>query len=143
MPHTIVSSAVLAMTPELLFIAWSVILGFVYILLPVVIATRVNGAGWNAGNRDQPAKPSPLIGQRLERAQKNFFETYPLFLGAVLIAVARHQSNHWITWGAEAYVWGRLLYIPLYAFGVPYVRSLAWAVATAGIVMVLYGAAFS
>lgn len=134
---------ILPMTPPLLFLAWSVILGFVYVLLPVAIATRVNGAAWNAGSRDAPAKPSPLVGQRLERAKANFFETYPLFLGALLIAVARHQSNHWITWGAEAYVWGRLLYIPLYAFGVPYVRSLAWAVATAGIVMILYGAAFT
>jgi uncharacterized MAPEG superfamily protein len=131
------------LTPELMFLAWSVVLGLIYIILPVAIATRVNGMAWNAGPRDAPAKPSPPIGQRLQRAQANFLETYPLFLGALLIAVARHQSNHWITWGAEAYVWGRLLYIPLYAFGIAYVRSLAWAVATAGIFLILYGAAFT
>lgn len=133
----------LPLTPELMFVAWSVVLAFIYVILPIAIATRVNGPAWNAGNRDEAAKPSPLVGQRLERAQKNFFETYPMFLAVVLIAVARHQSNHWITWGAEAYVWGRLLYIPLYAFGVRYVRSLAWIVATVGILMILYGAAFT
>jgi uncharacterized MAPEG superfamily protein len=127
------------LTPELKFVAWSVVLGFVYVLLPVAISTRVNGMKWNAGSRDEPAKPSSLMGQRLERAQRNFFETYPMFLAAMLIAVALHKSNHWITWGAEAYVWGRLIYIPLYAFGVAYARSLAWAAATAGIFMIIFG----
>jgi uncharacterized MAPEG superfamily protein len=128
------------MTPMLCFAACSVVLGFVYVLLPTAIATRVNGMKWNAGPRDGPVLPSPPIGQRLERAKANFFESYPMFLAAVLVAVGRQQSNHWTGWGAELYVWARLLYIPLYAFGVPYLRSLAWVASVAGIVMILFGA---
>ena len=34
-------------------------------------------------------------------------------------------------------VWARVVYVPLYAFGVPYVRSLVWTVSFAGLVMIL------
>jgi uncharacterized MAPEG superfamily protein len=40
-------------------------------------------------------------------------------------------------WGAQLYFWARVAYVPLYAFGVTYVRTLAWTVATLGIVLVL------
>jgi uncharacterized MAPEG superfamily protein len=35
------------------------------------------------------------------------------------------------------YFWARVAYVPAYAIGVPFVRTLVWAVALAGIVMVL------
>jgi uncharacterized MAPEG superfamily protein len=83
----------------------------------------------------------PLTGvaARLERALRNFMETFPLFAAAVLIAnvIDRHS---WMTvWGAQIYFWGRLAYVPLYTFGVPLVRSMAWNVATIGIIFVLLG----
>jgi len=40
-------------------------------------------------------------------------------------------------WGTQAFFWGRLAYIPLYAAGTPYLRSLAWMVATLGLMAVL------
>jgi uncharacterized MAPEG superfamily protein len=36
-------------------------------------------------------------------------------------------------WGAELYLAGRILYLPLYAAGVPFLRTIAWAIATFGI----------
>ena len=45
-------------------------------------------------------------------------------------------------WGAQLYFWTRVLYVPLYAFGVPLVRSLAWNVATFGIILILLSLAF-
>jgi uncharacterized MAPEG superfamily protein len=129
-----------AMGPELCFVGWSVVVGFVYIALPIWFATRVNGMRWNAGPRDEPARPMPVMGQRLERAKANFFETYPFFLAAVLMAVASGRTNQWTSWGAQTYVWARLVYIPLYAFGISYVRSLAWTVSVIGIGLILYGA---
>mgnify|MGYP003346102880 CR=1 FL=1 len=74
---------------------------------------------------------------RLERAQANLYETLPLFIGAVLIAHVIGASSALTVWGAALYFWGRVVYVPLYAFGVPYVRSLVWAVSLAGLVMVL------
>ncbi len=42
-------------------------------------------------------------------------------------------------WGAQLYFYGRVLYVPLYAFGIPVVRSLAFTAAMAGIVVILLG----
>jgi uncharacterized MAPEG superfamily protein len=42
-------------------------------------------------------------------------------------------------WGAQLYFWGRLAYVPLYAIGAPLARSVAWNVATIGIIFVLLG----
>ena len=38
--------------------------------------------------------------------------------------------------GAQLYFWGRVAYVPLYAFGVKQVRSLVWMVATLGLGMI-------
>ena len=40
-------------------------------------------------------------------------------------------------WGAQLYFWARVVYVPLYAFGVFLVRSLVWNVATLGIILIL------
>ncbi|WP_162435886.1 MAPEG family protein [Pseudoxanthomonas koreensis] len=40
--------------------------------------------------------------------------------------------------GVQLYLWARLVYVPLYLSGVPYVRSLVWAVAMAGLALVLW-----
>ena len=37
--------------------------------------------------------------------------------------------------GAHLYVWARVAYVPIYAAGIPLVRSLVWNVATIGIVL--------
>ena len=42
-------------------------------------------------------------------------------------------------WGAQLYYRGRVAYVPLYAIGVPLVRSIIWNVATIGIIFVLLG----
>ncbi|MNR69179.1 hypothetical protein D3C85_1942550 [compost metagenome] len=39
--------------------------------------------------------------------------------------------------GTHLYFFARLIYLPLYAFGVPYIRTLVWLVAAAGLVMCL------
>ena len=69
---------------------------------------------------------------------RNFLETFPLFAAAVLIALtARHN---WMTeWGAVLYFVARVAYVPLYAYSVRVVRSLAWSVATLGIILILIG----
>ncbi len=40
--------------------------------------------------------------------------------------------------GRGALLLGRVVYLPLYAFGIPYVRSLVWLVSLAGLIMLLY-----
>jgi uncharacterized MAPEG superfamily protein len=125
------------MTIELIYLAATLALALAQILLPAFARTREFGLSWNAGPRDQtPETRRPLTG-RLERAQANLYETLPLFIGAVLIAQVADRTGALTQWGAALYFWARLAYIPLYALGVPYVRSLVWLVSLAGLAMVL------
>ncbi|WP_426022822.1 MAPEG family protein [Brevundimonas sp. PWP3-1b1] len=125
------------MTTELTYLALTLILALVQIFLPAGARTVEFGSKWNAGPRDEtPAARKPLTG-RLERAQANLFETLPLFIGAVLIAHVIGAAGPLTLWGTALYFWARVVYVPLYALGVPYVRSLVWVVSLAGLVMVL------
>ena len=55
----------------------------------------------------------------------------------MLIAhVARVHSGATVL-GCQLYFWGRVAYLPLYAFGVPYVRSLVWLASAAGLIIVI------
>ncbi|WP_425982933.1 MAPEG family protein [Brevundimonas sp. TWP1-2-1b1] len=125
------------MTTELTYLGLTLILALVQIFLPAGARTVEFGSKWNAGPRDDtPAAKKPLTG-RLERAEANLFETLPLFIGAVLIAHVIGAAGPLTLWGTALYFWARVVYVPLYAFGVPYVRSLVWVVSLAGLVMVL------
>ena len=125
------------MTIELTYLSATLALALVQIFLPAGARTSEFGLKWNAGPRDStPSSGKPLTG-RLERAQSNLFETLPLFIGAVLIAHVTGAESALTLWGAALYFWTRVAYIPLYALGVPYIRSLVWLVSLAGLIMIL------
>lgn len=65
------------------------------------------------------------------------FETLPLFAAAVLIAHVAGERSTVTLWGCWLYLIARVIYLPLYAFGVPVLRSLVWALSLLGLVMVL------
>lgn len=122
---------------ELKMLAWSVVLGLVQILLQGAAVTRDRGTKWNAGPRDAVLPPpSPLAG-RLDRALRNFLETFPLFAAAVLAVIAAGVADERTALGVQLYFWARVVYVPLYAAGIPYLRSVVWVVSIAGILMVL------
>jgi uncharacterized MAPEG superfamily protein len=125
------------MTTELTLLALSIVLGLVQIVLSAHSKSMQRGYRWTAGPRDDPKPPLSGTAGRLERALANFLETFPLFAAAVLIGHAVDRHNGLTVWGAHLYFWGRIVYVPLYAFGVPLVRSLAWNVATLGIGLLL------
>jgi uncharacterized MAPEG superfamily protein len=125
------------MTTELTYLGLTLILALVQVFLPAGARTVEFGSKWNAGPRDETPAAKKLLTGRLERAQANLFETLPLFIGAVLIAHVAGQNGFLTLWGAALYFWARVVYVPLYALGVPYVRSLVWTVSFAGLVMIL------
>jgi uncharacterized MAPEG superfamily protein len=71
------------------------------------------------------------------RAQRNLFETLPLFAAAILIAHVAGRTGPLTWWGAMLYFWARVVYLPLYGFGIPYIRSLAWLVSLVGVILIL------
>ena len=116
-------------------VAFSVVFLVFHILLQGTLATRELGPEWNAGPRDDDKKPKGELAGRAERASQNFRETYPAFVGLALgLAIADPAS---VLGHAGALLWflARLVYIPLYMRGIPYIRSMVWLVSLVGLAL--------
>jgi uncharacterized MAPEG superfamily protein len=126
------------MTPEFIALAGVLILALVQIAWTAAVRTGELGLKWNAGARDGEVPAPGKLAGRLIRAQANLFETLPIFAAAVIMAHVTGKDGGSLTLvGTHLYLFGRLIYLPLYAFGVAYVRSLVWVASVVGLVMVL------
>lgn len=125
------------MNTELKMLAWSVALGLAHIVVQAALSTAQRGLSFNAGPRDGEAPPVSAVTARVERALRNFLETFPLFAAAALAVTAAHQTSATTALGAQLYVGGRAAYLVVYAAGVPYLRTAVWTVAMIGLAMVL------
>lgn len=125
------------MAIELQFLAWAIVLGFFQLLLADVLVTRQRGLAWNTGPRDT-APPLTGAAGRSERAFRNFLETFPFFAAAVLAVTLAGRADAHTALGVQLYFWSRVAYVPLYLGAVRYLRSLAWVLAMAGLVLVLW-----
>ena len=125
------------MNSELGVLAWGCILGIVHIFIAVRFKTRQYGTKWNTGARDEELPPPlPIVG-RLARAQANFFETFPIAAAALIIVSIAHLTSWWTMLGAWLWLGARIVYLPLYAFGIPVVRTLVFLASIVGIAFVL------
>lgn len=126
------------MTTELTLLAWTLVLAIVQVLLVAHLRTGETGLQYNAGARDGEAPPPRPVTARLQRAQANLYETLPVFAAAVLIAHVAGRTGDLTLWGCWLYLLARLVYVPLYAAGIPYMRSLVWVASMIGLGMVLF-----
>ena len=117
----------------------SALLGLVHLVLYVVFSGASGRTGWAVGARDAAGPAMGTVGARIDRAWRNYLETFPIFAALVLLATATGKHTAMIGYGAQLYFYARVIYLPLYAFGVPVVRTLAWSIATIGIIVILLG----
>jgi len=122
---------------ELQMLAASAALGVVQLVLAVLFSVGARGMPWALGPRDSAGAPLGTTGGRVERAFRNFLETFPIFAVAVLVATSLDRHTEMTVLGAQLYFWGRVAFVPVYALGIPVVRTLVWTVALVGILMVL------
>jgi uncharacterized MAPEG superfamily protein len=126
------------MPVEVTILGWGCVLAFIHIFAAAHVKTKQYGLEWNMGARDEALPPlAPVVG-RLARAQANFFETFPIAAIAILMVTAGGLSSRWTVIGALLWLVGRIVYLPLYAAGVPKVRTLVWGGSLIGIVMLLW-----
>jgi len=130
------------MSVEFTMLALAVVLGFAHLFLASHFVTQERGVAWNTGARDVTPPLEGKLAGRLDRAFANFRETFPFFAIAVIICALLDRHNARTEWGTQLYFWGRIVYLPLYAMGVPALRTLVWLASTLGILLVL-SAAFS
>lgn len=122
---------------EMTMLGIAIALGFVHIFLAAHFITAERGVSWNTGARDDTPPLKGKLAGRLYRAQENFKETFPFFAALILAVILMGRHNMLSVAGAELYVAARLLYLPLYAMGVPVLRTLVWLASIIGILALL------
>ncbi|HLY04511.1 MAG TPA: MAPEG family protein [Rhizomicrobium sp.] len=122
---------------ELQILFCAILLGLIQLILAVATGLPSVGLSWAAGPRDEARSHPGRIAGRLERAFENFLETFPFFAASVLLVHVLNKSTHTSVLGSQIYIWARVLYVPAYVIGIPFVRTLIWAASLAGILMVL------
>ena len=120
---------------EYIMLGATLALALVNILWAGSARTKQYGSDWNMGARDAEMPPlNPLAG-RLLRAQANLYETLPLFIAALLGAAMLDRFGWKTEVGASLYFAGRLIYLPLYAAGIPKIRTLIFGVSLVGLIL--------
>jgi uncharacterized MAPEG superfamily protein len=121
---------------ELQILACAVGWGLIQIALAATLAVQQRGFDWAVGPRDTSPPLTGMAG-RVNRALCNFSETFPLFAAAILAVAVTQRGNATSAMGAQIYLWARIAYLPVYALGIRYLRTLVWTVSAVGLVMVL------
>lgn len=121
------------MTIEIAMLFWASVLGLVQVCVFDLAYVRQEGLG-ATGMFDEP-RPAVGFAGRMERALRNFLETFPIFAAVVLAVYATERTNFWSEIGTQIYFWARLGYLPAYAAGLMWVRTLIWLIALSGIVL--------
>ena len=122
---------------ELTVLAAASLWGFIQLVAAAQAANVQYGLKWAASPRDVDMPPLKPIPGRINRNFRNYMETFPLFIVAVLIAELEGIHNALTHWGSIAYLCGRIAYTALYISGIPLIRSLFWNIAAFGMLAVL------
>src|SRR5215203_4017926 len=122
---------------ELAMLAASCVLCLSQVVFSSHAASLQRGYRWTASSRDAEVPPLTGVAGRLERALRNFLETFPVFVAAVILVHVLGRESVLSEWGAGLYFSARLVYVLLYAAGIPLLRSLVWNIAFVGILLLL------
>ncbi|HWJ37742.1 MAG TPA: MAPEG family protein [Sphingomicrobium sp.] len=126
------------MPVELRILALGAILLFIYIFVAVRFRTAQYGRKWNVGARDEDLPPpNPMTGRTM-RAQNNFLETFPIAIVALMGVVIANRTSPSTALGGWIWLGARIVYLPLYAAGIPVIRTIAFMVSMVGLAMVIW-----
>jgi len=123
------------MTPELMYLLWSVALTAVLVVVATLGAMQQVGLPKLAGNRENMPELEGWAG-RAGRAHHNMLESLVLFAILVLVARALNVSNSLTLLGAQLFFWGRVAHAVLYIAGISWVRTAAWVVSVVGLLLI-------
>lgn len=129
------------MTVELLAALIVIALGVVQVILQASEYRRVHGVAYANTAQDTPSSvPDSVLLGRLTRALRNLHETLPFFLGVVIILALMDHSTATTRLAALVFAAARIIYLPLYAMGIPYLRGVVWTVSFVALITLVVSA---
>ncbi|MFD1105575.1 MAPEG family protein [Sphingobium olei] len=126
------------MPVELAILAWGMILLLVHIFAAAHVKTKQYGPKWNVGARDESLPPLNAVAGRLSRAQANYMETLPIAIVALIGVVVAGRTSEWTALGGWIWLAARVVYLPLYGFGIPVVRTIIFLSSLVGLLITLW-----
>ncbi len=126
------------MAVELKILALGALLLVVHIFTATRFKTAQYGRKWNVGARDEVLPPPTPLAGRTIRAQANFEETFPIAIVALLGVVLANRTSATTALGGWIWLGARIAYLPLYAAGVPVIRTIVFVISMVGLAMVLW-----
>ena len=125
------------MTTELSMLVW--VSGFTALMwLPYILAHIVNVGLVEALTYREDGTPLPAWADRARKAHYNAIENLAPFAALVLVAHLANVSNSATVSAAVVYFWARVAHYLLYVSGVPFGRTLTFAVGWAAMLCIFY-----
>ncbi len=118
-------------------LGWSVVLLLVQVVAQAGSVTAALGLPAALSPRDGGNTPPTLLSGRLTRALANLLETYPAFVALALGLIVTNKASGLGLTGAQLWLAARVVYVPIYAAGIPAVRTGVWTLSVIGLVMML------
>ena len=114
-------------TPELTYLTWvtvfTALMWMPYILNTIVVRGLINAVGYS----DNP-KPLAPWAARMKQAHSNAIENLVVFGLLIFVAQAAGANNETTALASAIYFYARIVHFVTYSLGVPWVRTLAFAV---------------
>jgi uncharacterized MAPEG superfamily protein len=126
------------MAVEVKILALGALLLVIYIFTATRFKTAQYGRKWNVGARDEALPPPSPMTSRTMRAQANFEETFPIAIVALLGVVLANRTSHLTALGGWIWLGARVAYLPIYAAGIPTIRTIIFIISMIGLGMVLW-----
>lgn len=123
------------MPAEYKFLLLSALLLIVMTIVQSMFGFRDHSLSALAGPRDGLVDKSVVLG-RAKRANANMQTGLVIFGLMILLAGQLNLFSAGTALGAALFFWGRVAYAPLYWLGVPWLRTVAWAVSIVGIILI-------
>jgi uncharacterized MAPEG superfamily protein len=125
------------LTTELRLLTYTAFICLVVWIPYALAAIKTRGLSRAVGYPSGGTEDLPAWAQRAQRAHMNLVENLAPFAVLVLVAHAMGVSNAATVLGAQIFFWARIVHIGVMLAGIPWLRTLAFAAAMIGNLLIL------
>ena len=123
------------MTIDLWYLAATVAMAWLLIMVAATPGILRNGLGWALGSREVTPEATGFEG-RSKRLAANMSENLPLFASLVLVAHVSGSAGSQSALGVQIFFFARVAHALCYLIGIPGLRTASWAVSVAGMAVI-------